>query len=511
MTQSQHTQDSRVTLVIGLAIIVIIATAVRFFSLRMSPPWYTDEAFYLNVAWELIHGHAQVSGISQWTFISAFSPVPPLFHFMVGSLLLIFGKSLFVARMLTASIGVITAGSLAYIGYSMFRSKLAGLVMGLAYATIPIIVVNNRWAHPQNLAGLLLLWAVYFFWRFIQSKRRAYEFAGCLVAGAAFMTSYWCWGFLVAVFIVYRGLERRRAWQAAGMILAVPLGMLIIRGLIVPVAFWTDLTLFGLNFYTVNNSAPLWLEFLVGTGQYFTRDPLFFLAIIGMLFIRPYRLRIFLLSFFFFSSFVLLTKRSSFAAWFYSGLTFTPLVLLGLGAGIQTIQQQFGKYQRKLVAIVTIAVCLYSATQVWGIFYALSRNSLATLATQRILFIIRQDEDQIEQITNYINSHTTKADFVIAPNALNWQFQARSAEAMWVACYEHQQEFGPLFDDRFPWPMGAHNAAFLVDDILFGGDAGICQEQRHEIIDTVSTERWPMVFSTNRFQVYQNPNVATNR
>lgn len=494
----------RILLVI--ASIIVVAAAVRFPSLRTSPPAYTDEAFYLNVAWEMAHGRATVSGISQWTFLSPFSTSPPLYHFVLIPLLLLFGKSLFVARVLTASIGVLTAASLTYIGFVIFRSKLAGMVMGLAYATIPIIVVNNRWAFPQNLAGFCLLWAAFFLWQYRSTGRRAYEIAGCLIAGAALTTTYWCWGFVGAIFFIYRGLEKKRAWQAIGTILALPISIIAIRALTVPAAFWADISSFGLTWHFVSNSTPLWSKFFNGSGQYFTRDPLLFLAIIGMLVVRPNKLRIFLLSVFFFSAIVLLTNRTTFSGWFYSGLTFTPLVLLGLGAGVVTIKQQAGNHWRKVAGVIVTSIVLYSSIQFWGIIYSIHRHTLATLATQDIPFITREDDKDIEQIANFINTRLDPDDFVIAPNTINWQLHARSVEAIWTACYEHQQEFRQLFINRFPAPIGIHNATYLVDDTLFGGDVGICEDWRTEILDTALIEHWPKVLSTGRYQVYQNPN-----
>lgn len=498
-------------LLILMAGVLVVAAMVRFPGLRTSPPWYTDEGFYLNGSWNIIHGQVEVSGISRGTFLPPIFPILPLYHFVVGTLLVIFGKSLLVARILTASAGVITAVSLTYIGQALFRSKLAGAVIGFAYATIPVIVINNRWAFPQNLTGIFLLWSAFFLWQYRSTRRPAYDLAGCLLAGAAFMTSYWCWLFLGAVFFIYRGLERRRSWFAIGQILLLPIGVLVIRACLVPTAFWTDINLLGLTSYAVGGNAPVWLEFLSGCGQYFSRDPLFFVAIIGMLIVKPQRLRTFLLSVFFFSAIALLVKRTSYAAWFYSGLTFTPLLLLGLGAGITTMQQKVGKNWRRTTLICAIIVFLYCTVQVGRIFYNLNNKSLATLATQRIAFITHEDDIDTEKVTAYINSNTNAEDFVIAPNALNWQIKARTVDALWSACYQHQQDFGRLFQDRFPRPLGVHYAKYIVEDRIFVGDVGICDYGTHEILDTALAEHWPIVLSVGRFRVYQNPSPITER
>lgn len=492
-----------------LLLIVAIALAVRVPLIGELPAWYTDEGFYLNAAWEFVHGRAVTSGIGEWTFFSPFSTTPPLYHALLGTLAAAFGKSLIVGRLLSAFLGMATVLSIFFIAKRIFASPLTGLIASAAYAVIPEIVVNNRWGLPQNLSGLLLLWSFYLFWSFQQTGGKRYHTLGVIVMSLALLTQFWNWWFLIAVPFFFRGVSFRVIVRTMMMILLPSVVVFALRFLTAPQAFMLDfqMALSGKLVAGLELSEISVFTFLTGPVLFLSRDFLFFLAAAGFIFIRPKPLRSLMLVALAVTAIPVLLLRSDFLNYFYSGLLFTPLLLLGVGGWGQLSESLKHRFRAARRAFV-VGTGMYLLFLVITTTTALFRGDIGKLATSEP-FIYRADVQEMKKVVNYLNEVVQFDDFVVAPSHLNWALHARSVDIVWVACYEHRPLLPNLWDSRFTAPMSLDAARYLVEDRYFPGDAHVCGEFRYPLIQRFRTE-WSVVYKAERFIIYENPSWSSS-
>lgn len=500
------TLNKKNLLIISLFIIVVgLGAFLRLYKIADVPGWYTDEGFYINSSWSLIHGSADVFGIKHWSFVSPFSPTPPLYHLVVGAMLAIFGKSIVVARVISVMFGLATGISLFYIGKQLTLSRIGGLVPAAAYLLIPEFVVNNRWAYPQTFIGLLMLWGVYLLYVYSKEKREIILWGSVGCTAAALLSTFWVW----PVIIVYGIVLFQQSWKKAILgilgILAPLIIVLGIRWITIPTEFVQDAVLTVANFG--QSALSLEVAFLRGALEFFTRDAVFILSLAGFVFIVPKKLRAILISAFAVMSAQLLAYRWNYVNWFYSALIFSPLLLVGLVGIVQALRQIDEAMKKKVSVFVYITLSIYflflAVTQIISI-----QNGSLTKNVSQLPFIIDNDTEQMEETVRFVNANTTSEEFVIAPNNINWKLRAFSVDPVWTACYEFNDQFSNLTPDRFSHDLSTENARYYVDDSKFMGDYSICGAWRVDIIDEIIEEKWKLVFSTDRFYVYENPENA---
>ncbi len=489
-----------------IALVVVVAAVVRFWRLPSLPAWYTDEGWYLSTGWNLVHGQWTTFGIRDWTFASPFVTTPPLGQALAGFLALLFGKSIVPFRFLTATVGVATVMSLWFIGRRVYRSPWAGLLAAAAYAFVPVIVVNNRWSFPHNLTGLLLLWSFYLLWRAHEGAARKFALFGVACAAGASLISFWVWGFVVVILGLFWRQGWRRALQLAALAAAPAALALTLRAVTVPHAFFFDLgaMLSGVSIINSDHGTPIWFSLLFGFYSYFHLSVFFLLALGGLILARPRGLRLALAAAVLFTALPVLINRADYGGYFYSALSFTPLLILGIGGLVWPVDALTGLVRRYVGLTIGVALAAVSIFYLVQVGNGIASGRLADLAG-REEFIREAAVPQMQAVAEYLNPRLQPDDFVIAPNNLNWQLRAFTVDILWVACYQQRARFPNLWTGRFVRPMNLANARYLVDDTLFGGDAGVCREFQPAVEAQFESEHWPLVFSAGRFRVYQNP------
>jgi len=188
----------------SIFIILLIALALRLPNLERIPYWYWDEGVNMNIAWNLVNGRAL------WFSLKfPFMPHPPLFFMAGGILLKIFGNELIVMRTLSAFYGVLTTAVIYLIAREFFNERIA-LLSAFLFAIYPVAIYWNRMAFANNQLTLLILLAMYSFWkyvhecRFTNKKADGWLYAGSLFTGLAMITELFGFFLLVSVFIILR-------------------------------------------------------------------------------------------------------------------------------------------------------------------------------------------------------------------------------------------------------------------------------------------------------------------
>ena len=216
-----------------ILIILLIALALRLPNLEKIPYWYWDEGVNMNIAWNLVNARAL------WFSLKfPFMPHPPLFFMVGGILLKIFGNELVVMRTLSACYGILTTILIYLLAREFFNERIA-LLSAFLFAVYPVAIYWNRMAFANNQLTLLILLAMYSFWkyvhecRFTNKKADRWLYAGSLFTGMAMITELFGFFLLVSIFIILKE-ERTKA---------------ILLSLILPVVFFaTMLTLMPREF-----------------------------------------------------------------------------------------------------------------------------------------------------------------------------------------------------------------------------------------------------------------------
>ncbi len=144
---------------IGILIaILLIAAALRLPNLATNPGWDGDEGYNLNIAMNLAHGHHQMFALD-FVFVQH----PPLFFALAALLIHVLGATMLPLRLLSVAFCLGTllllpalAAALVDARGDAIRSNdrrlatYAGLLAALAYAVLPVVVLQNRFGYTYN-------------------------------------------------------------------------------------------------------------------------------------------------------------------------------------------------------------------------------------------------------------------------------------------------------------------------------------------------------------------------
>ncbi len=188
----------------SISIILLIALALRLPNLERVPYWYWDEGVNMNIAWNL------VNGMALWFSLKfPFMPHPPLFFMVGGILLQMFGNELIVMRALSVFYGILTTATIYLIAREFFSERIS-LLSAFLFAIYPVAIYWNRMAFANNQLTLLILLAMYSFWkyvhecRFTNKKADRWLYIGSLFTGLALITELFGFFLLVSIFIIIR-------------------------------------------------------------------------------------------------------------------------------------------------------------------------------------------------------------------------------------------------------------------------------------------------------------------
>ena len=146
--------------------VLALATALRFWALGQREVWY-DEAFSVLYAEkglsDILYGTiSQVEG-------AAADVHPPLYYFLLHAWMVL-GESPFVARALSAFLGITTVAVSYALGEELFDRR-AGLMGAFVVAISPFHVYYSQEARMYSLLAFLLVLGTYFFVRAVRTPR----------------------------------------------------------------------------------------------------------------------------------------------------------------------------------------------------------------------------------------------------------------------------------------------------------------------------------------------------
>lgn len=207
---------------VPLAIIVIIATLVRFLNLSRPDSLVFDEVYYVDGAKDLLAHGVEVDGAK-----AEFIVHPSLGKWLISLGIAIFGDDSFGWRFTTALVGVISVIVLYLVTHTLFDSTRVALFASSLLAIDGLAIVMSRTALLDNFLTLFVLLA---FWALIE---RQYLWMG-LALGAAVSTKWSGLYFLAAFIVIALFIEMRsrellsvRIKEVVHAILAAPIALVV--------------------------------------------------------------------------------------------------------------------------------------------------------------------------------------------------------------------------------------------------------------------------------------------
>lgn len=244
----------------SIFIILLIALALRLPNLERIPYWYWDEGVNMNIAWNLVNGRAL------WFSLKfPFMPHPPLFFMMGGILLKIFGNELVVMRALTACCGILTTILIYFLAREFFNERIA-LLSAFLFAIYPVAIYWNRMAFANNQLTLLILLAMYSFWkyvhecRFTNKKADRWLYMGSLFTGLAMITGLFGFFLMLSIFIILKDYREERV-KAILLSLILPAVFFALMLALMPKEFIHD-TIFTLKRFGITFNSFLILSLI---------------------------------------------------------------------------------------------------------------------------------------------------------------------------------------------------------------------------------------------------------
>jgi len=540
-------------------LILTLAAALRLLNLGVNPGWDGDEGYNYNIALNLAHGHRQMFALA-----FAFVQHPPLFFLLAAGLFHLFGATMFNLRLLSIAYCLGTLLLLRPLAYelvdgrhrepatavawqttdtavsglfsSLFRSirphkcvacptavgvrchrgphrsgeavaglqrqmaqRIARLAM-LAYAVIPLVVLQNRFAYTYN--GLAF-WTVLGVLAVLRYRRmgtaRALTLAG--LATTLALTTDQEGVYLLPVLLLGLGAASlKRRFLVFALALSGPALYLGAMALADPASLLFDIT------HTAGRVAGGSLPWQAMALSYYFADLLRFDLIIPLglagLALAPYRpARRLLLGLLVAMLLVILKVRDP-NPLFRTAEPLLPFVCLGFGALGATLWARIGPFWRGRGAL-GLALLLVVLT---GTMVTYDARAAATRFPTHIGGLLPRSTTDATAMTDWLNRRLRPTDLVIAMPQVSWALHARTAELLQAVAYEGQASaFYPAGIARRRWryPAGLDAARFLVvDDFTH---AWIAQNAPERALVARAVRGWLRVYAHGEYTIYENP------
>jgi 4-amino-4-deoxy-L-arabinose transferase-like glycosyltransferase len=505
--------------------ILIVAAAARLYNLRDSPPWYHDETIYVGEAWNLIHGRFQWDTVEH-----TFLPRLPLFHLLVGPLLLAFGKDVVWVRLVAAGCGILTTWLVYLIGRQVGSRRSALLAMAL-FAICPYVVLLNRWGFSYNLDCVLGAAGLYFLLRHGRrpDQRRHLWLASAMTGLGMAVDPVMASRFAALALVAFLTVGKRRALAATAASLA-PLALYFA----VMLLFFRRIFLQDVEVILFRRLSPQADWFILAYGaKYFisVMGGYGALGVTGLAFLRGRKARRLLWAVFALDVVANLKLSVNDTSLIYRMfIILTPPLFVGLGCLLDAVWARIGLIvrgearaveawmarrmgrgvpdeRRRTVSLAGdilkwFALALIAALAAWSTYLGVveRRFPLQRHFSQASLAEIADAEATAE----WLNQRLEPDDLVITTH-MEWMLDCRTASPMLAHLAEGAEGTGVYFPElreRFVCPSRFADARYVIFHKPFGKVAGLYGvAPRLQALAAT----WPKVHAEGSVHVYANP------
>ncbi len=514
---------SRFFELLTLALILFLAAYLRLSNVAANPAWYTDEGTHLDIARHLLTGHVQYLAINQpWLLSSRL----PLFEGLLTIAARFNGVSMETLRLLTGSLGVITVGLMYAVVRHIGRDRVLALLAAWLLAIYPPAVLYSRFGFSYNLLAPLLLLTLLGVGKYAaarsstalhsaQNAPRRWLAVASLSIGLGTLSDLWMF-VVLAPFMLIVLIHNWRDLLWSVPLALLPFGMYAA----IMLATAPQVFLFDLRFILSRvNQLPLDRQVATVWQNLSTlgaQDVWMIAGSLGLLLLKPPRLRGISLAFFAIPIVLLGRTTALFSLSFYYLIPLLPLVALGAASlmryGVPWLSSvlirrirsvvdvgkpaQAGRVNLLVAAPIAIALLISTA--------GLVRQVRDGFRTDIDGFLL--DPIAAQAAAAFVNRQAEVDDLVIASPTLAWLLNVQVADMQMPSAYRGQATPHLPADvppDRWEFNPSVERARFVIVDNLWSnwaipnvpGVADMLQE----------LEKWPIVLRSGEVVIYRNP------
>ncbi|HVA92164.1 MAG TPA: glycosyltransferase family 39 protein [Chloroflexota bacterium] len=495
-----------------LPALLVVGAYLRLANLADNPGWDGDEGYNLNIAANLLAGHARMFAM-RYVFVQH----PPFFYLLGALVMKLWTPDLIALRALSACCGVLTILALQGLGSALGGRRL-GWAAALFYAIWPEAVLQVRWAYTYNLLALLVLLTL---WAALSPYLGRLEglvgdstpprrwrngaigpalLAGFL-AGLALATDQEAAILVPALVYLWWG----RDWKPlAGGVLAMAAPPCAYLG--VMLATRKDDVLFDIH-HTASrlDSGPG--DILARLTDLFRFDPLVVLGLCGLALVAHGRPRKVIVGLAIGLTGLVLEVRDP-APVFRAAEPLLPLAGLGMGALVLALMDLIGRMvggngRRGARAALAALVLL---VPLGGTLVLTDLGSIRGGFATGLKPTLPRSAAEARRMAAWVNARVRPTDLVIAMPGISWLFHCRATELLQaVAVSGHGAAFYPdgLSMARFAYDPRLDTARFLVVDDFTR--LWIAEQPRERALVRRAEQQWSIVYQRGEYVVYAHP------
>lgn len=523
----------RIVELIGISLIILLAALLRLVNNDTNPGWYADEATHVLIADQLAQGTNRYMAVSGTPLMFAKMPA---FDLLLAALFRLGGSGIGAARDLTAVMGVITVMLVYFVTRRIVRDPVLSLWSASLMAVFPQAVLYSRIGFSYNLLVPFVLVAYYALWEYARetgiptlpqgAPRGQWLLLAAAAIGLGTLVDLWMFSLLLPMIAVVMLRHPRH------LIWAIPLlflPILIYAGINLAVS--SDSFLFDMRF-TLSRLAGGGLSSQLRTlaGNYsrlLLPDLWLTLAIVGLFFIAPPRLRLLTAMFFLFPIAFIGRSQALFSLSAYYMIPLLPFAAISVGTllrhGLPRAHQLLldglnsfavkdrrrffwsSWMQRKMGALAWVLLLLLAVTPFAVNSVQLSQQVMGRFQTAIDPFLVSARD--AGSAAAFLNARLGPEDLVIASPGIAWLLDANTADPQMTLAFAgkatpHLPAGIPR--SRFAYSPAVESAAIVIIDDYWRNWAYHNVAGLTDIIREIN--RWPMVLKSGTVEIYANPN-----
>ena len=508
-----------------IAAIILLAAWLRFYNLRSSPGWYSDEGSFINVAENLSAGKSQYFAIQGSTLLVGRLP---LFMIVMSWLFNLFGTDILVGRSLAAACGILNI-LLVYLMVRKFSNFALAVTAALIYSIYPWAVFYNRMALTYNMLGFFGFLSVCSLWMALDQNSKRWMIICGISVSLALATDYLGIVFIsliILVVLIYRWkwLPFTLIWITAPIaLILLPLAISDPSGLISDLRYTFLRVEIPPGFQIIN--------IVLHYGELIRREIWIAIGLIGLFLIHDRRLRWMFIYICFVTILLVVRSLPPVGRNYHHLIHLFPYISIGIASlFIQAVQYLFADIDGALVNIwnrlliiqvrgqaaifrVTRATLFSMVVVVFLIspFIWMLTSDFVGISSSVYSFITKENDHNladvriVQETLSFLESNLSPADVVIASPQILWAVPALKADfAQTIAFNEGDAGVLQILDrNRFIYDCSTEAAKFVVLDPLVFDYATLLVPDLRKVIVEVKT--WNLAYQTDGYLVYINP------
>jgi 4-amino-4-deoxy-L-arabinose transferase-like glycosyltransferase len=492
---------------------LIAAVFFKFYNLRESPGWYSDEGNYIDLAENWMQGKWQNYGITG----APYSQRPPLNMYITAAAMQVFGVDIGVTRGVSAASSLICVMLVTWLAWKRMGRREAILTLWIS-GVAPWVVMFGRFGMTYNLMAPFFLFTLISLIYYSEKQQTGWLIATAASSALAFATDYLgilC-GITAGLFLLWK--------RPHSLLLFIPVFLVILAAVFIPVlvvnapVFFADMIHLFLWGGQVQSSGSFLLSIIINYSELLRRESWILLGLCGLFLIQDKTTRNTLLITIGLTLLMVTRAYTPVGGGLHYLMHLFPIFALGLSIFILTA---FDKVKEVLVKDLALLFARFPRTVSPGaalvavlvvftpIIWMVLSSFAMTVYSADYLFTGNDDlmlvkPDDADKARSYVNDNVKPGDLVLGSPTLIWGLSTMNrADFLGALAYTGQKpnNYIDVEKSRYSENISLDNARFVILDPLAEEFAPKVLPGMQHWLDEIHT--WPMVFEAGTIRVYK--------